>query len=182
MVDIPSLAAADVLYPKNVRVLEEEGEEKVKYYFEQIAGTILAFIVPISLFIFFFPRLIIYIIAGPEYYPAVFILQLTILFSISRPLSYQFGSTLDAIGKPQVNFIVNAILMLFNLLVTWLLLKIYGGPGAAYAIVIYYTISAIVMIIVLKKHINISSSNIVRVMMNRYYEGWRAIVRQKAKE
>jgi O-antigen/teichoic acid export membrane protein len=65
MVDVPSLAAADVLYPKNVEALENEGMEKVKYYFEQVTGTIIAFIVPLSLIIFFFPKLIIYIIAGP---------------------------------------------------------------------------------------------------------------------
>ncbi len=30
MVDVPSLAAADVLYPKNVEAIENDGIEKVK--------------------------------------------------------------------------------------------------------------------------------------------------------
>src|SRR5688500_17569714 len=134
MVDVPSLAAADVLYPKNVEALETEGHQKVKHYFEEVAGSIIAFIFPVSLFVFLFPKFIIYIIAGPDYYPAIAILQLTILFGMVRPLSYQFGSTLDAVGKPDINFIANTLLMLFNFFLTYLFLTLFGGMGAAYAI------------------------------------------------
>jgi len=168
MVDVPSLAAADVLYPKNVEALEKEGMEKVKYYFEQVTGTILAFIVPLSLFIFIFPKFIIYIVAGPEYYPAIVLLQLTILFSMVRPLSYQFGSTLDAIGKPAINFTVNVMLMIVNLILTILFLRMYGGIGAAYATIIYYSVSLVVMLIILKKYINIEAGNILRFSLKRY--------------
>ncbi|HUQ66065.1 MAG TPA: polysaccharide biosynthesis C-terminal domain-containing protein [Flavitalea sp.] len=168
MVDVPSLAAADVLYPKNVEALENEGIEKVKYYFEQVTGTIIAFIVPLSLFIFIFPKFIIYIIAGPDYYPAIVLLQLTILFSMVRPLSYQFGSTLDAIGKPSINFTANVLLMILNLVLTTLFLKIYGGIGAAYATMIYYCLSMIVMLIILKKYIKIEAGNILKYSLKRY--------------
>ena len=168
MVDVPSLAAADVLYPKNVEALEKEGMEKVKYYFEQVTGTILAFIVPLSITIFILPKLIIYVVAGPEYYPAILILQLTILFSMVRPLSYQFGSTLDAIGKPAINFTVNVLLMITNLVLTIIFLKIYGGIGAAYATIIYYTLSLLVMMFVLKKYVNIEAKNIIKFSFKRY--------------
>jgi lipopolysaccharide exporter len=168
MLDVPSLAAADVLYPKNVEALEKEGMEKVKYYFEQVTGTILAFIVPLSLFIFIFPKFIIYIVAGPEYYPAIVLLQLTILFSMVRPLSYQFGSTLDAIGKPAINFTVNVMLMIVNLILTILFLRMYGGIGAAYATIIYYSVSLVVMLVILKKYINIEAGNILRFSLKRY--------------
>lgn len=173
MVDVPSLAAADVLYPKNVEAVENEGTEKVKYYFEQVTGTIIAFIVPLSLFIFLFPKLIIYIIAGPDYYPAIAILQLTILFSMVRPLSYQFGLTLDAIGLPQVNFLANTFLMMLNFFLTYLFLKLYGGTGAAYATIIYYITSLGTMLFLLKKHINIDARNIVTIAINRYKEIWK---------
>ena len=170
MVDVPSLAASDVLYPKNVEALEQEGMSKVKYYFEQVTGTILAFIVPLSLFIFIFPRLLIYIIAGPEYYPAILILQLTILFSMVRPLSYQFGSTLDAIGKPRVNFIANALLMLMNLLLTWIFLHYFGGMGPAYATMVYYTVSLVTMVLLLKKYIQLDFRNVIKYALNRYQQ------------
>lgn len=168
MVDVPALAAADVLYPKNVETLEKEGMEKVKYYFEQVTGTIVAFIVPVSVFIFIFPKLIIGFIAGPHYYPAIVLLQLTILFGMVRPLSYQFGSTLDAIGKPAVNFVANALLMLLNFFLTYIFLSYFGGIGAAYANMIYNTVTLITMILLLKKHIDLDSSNIITVALGRY--------------
>lgn len=175
MVDVPSLAAADVLYPKNVEALEKEGIEKVKYYFEQVTGTILAFIVPLSLIIFLIPKQIIFIVAGPDYYPAVALLQLTILFSMVRPLSYQFGSTLDAIGKPAINFMVNLILMMLNLGLTIFFLNIYGGIGAAYSTIIYYSLSMIVMLLVLKKYVNINAGNIIKYMFKRYSDAIKFI-------
>jgi lipopolysaccharide exporter len=168
MIDVPSLAAADVLYPKNVEAHENEGLEKVKYYFEQITGTIVAFIVPLSIAIFLLPKFIIVIVAGQEYLPAVPILQITILFSMVRPLSYQFGSTLDAVGKPDVNFIANALLMLFNFAAMYFFLTRYGGIGGAYAIVLYYITSFTVMVLILKKYINIRVRNIIGVAMKRY--------------
>jgi len=168
MVDVPSLAAADVLYPKNVEAHEQAGVERVKYYFEQVTGTILAFIVPLSLFIFLAPRLVVHVIAGPQYDPAIAILQLTILFSMVRPLSYQFGSTLDAIGKPQVNFLANALLMGTNLLLTFVCIRQFGGIGAAYATMAYYTLSFVVMLAILKKHIRVSPRNILRFGLGRY--------------
>jgi lipopolysaccharide exporter len=175
MVDVPALAAADVLYPKNVEAHETVGIEKVKYYFEQIIGTILAFIIPLSLFIFVFPKLVIFVIAGPQYYPAVIILQLTILFSMVRPLSYQFGSTLDAIGKPHINFWANAGLMATNLLLTYTFIKLYGGIGAAYATMIYYSLSFFVMLFILKKYLRIELKNIIRYGLGRYKDFYNYI-------
>lgn len=172
MVDVPSLAAADVLYPKNVEAHENVGLDKVKYYFEQVTGTILAFIIPLSLIIFIIPRFIIKIIAGEDYYPAIPILQITILFSMVRPLSYQFGSTLDAIGKPDVNFIANTLLMLLNFFLVYFFLRRFGGIGAAYAIAMYYTVSFIVMMLILKKYINIDTRTILRIAWRRYKDGW----------
>ncbi len=175
MVDVPSLAAADVLYPKNVAAHEDQGIEKVKFYFEQVTGTILAFILPVSLLIFLLPRVVIFVIAGPQYYPAAAILQLTILFSMVRPLSYQFGSTLDAIGKPQVNFWANALLMAINLLLTSFFLHWFGGIGAAYATMIYYSLSFIVMLVILKKYISIEPKNIFRYAIKRYADLYQYI-------
>lgn len=168
MIDVPSLAASDVLFPKNVETLQTDGLGKVKYYFERMIGTILAVIVPISLFIFVFPKFIIHIIAGPEYYGAIPILQITILFSLVRPLSYQFGSTLDAIGKPQVNFWANCCFMLFNLGLNYLFLSKFRGIGAAYASVVNYSVSFVIMIFILKKYIHVELSKIYLYALQSY--------------
>ena len=79
MIDVPSLAAADVLFPKNAQASGIAGNEKVKYYFERMCGTLLALVIPVSLLVFIFPKIIITIIAGKSYLAAVPILQVTIL-------------------------------------------------------------------------------------------------------
>jgi O-antigen/teichoic acid export membrane protein len=168
MLDVPSLAAADVLFPKNVHTLETDGIGKVKYYFERMMGTILALIIPLSLGIFIFPKLIIMVLAGPKMIEAVPILQLTILFSLVRPLGFQFGSTLDAIGKPQVNFYVSVFLTLFNLGAVWLGLHHFGGIGAAYGTIIYNTVSFFVLIGILKKYVHVEVGNIFKYMFQAY--------------
>lgn len=157
MIDVPTLATADVLFPKNVQTLETDGLGKVKYYFERMIGTIMAIVVPISLFILIFPKFVILIIAGRQYYQteAVVILQIAIVANLIRPLGYHYGSTLDALGKPRVNFYSSVVLMTVSVVVTYLGLRYFGGMGAAYGLVVYNIISLVVMIAILKKYIHL---------------------------
>ncbi len=41
MMDVPSIAIADVLFPKNVEAMATFGTDKVRYYFERMVGTIM---------------------------------------------------------------------------------------------------------------------------------------------
>lgn len=168
MLDVPSLAAADVLFPKSVETLETDGLGKVKYYFERMIATMLALIIPATLFVFIFPKLVIYILAGSKYYEAIPILQMTILFSVTRPLGYLFGSTLDSIGKPKINFYIGLLYMLISLGVNYFCLHQFGGIGAAYATMINAVIGMILMISVLKKYIHLEVKNIYKYLMNVY--------------
>ena len=133
-------------------------------------GTIMAIVVPVSLFIFLFPKLIVLIIAGREYYntDAVLILQISILANLVRPLGYHFGSTLDALGKPIVNFVSACCLMTVSVVLTWIGLVQFQGMGAAYALIAYNFISLIVMVAVLKKYIHLEIKNIPKYMIACY--------------
>ena len=55
MMDVPSIAIADVLFPKNVEAMVTSGTEKVRYYFERMVGTIISILAPISLSYFYYP-------------------------------------------------------------------------------------------------------------------------------
>jgi len=175
MMDVPSLAVADVLFPKSVETLETDGLGKVKYYFERMIATILALIIPASLFIFIFPKLIIYILAGSKYYGAIPILQMTILFSVTRPLGYLFGSTLDSIGKPKVNFYIGLLYMLISLGINYFCLYTFGGTGAAYATMINAVIGMFMMIAILKKYIHLEMKNIYIYGINVYRDAFNMV-------
>ncbi len=60
----------------------------MKYYFERMIGTIMALVVPVSIFIFIFG--VLSIIAGHDYLDGqtILILQITIIANLIRPLGY----------------------------------------------------------------------------------------------
>ncbi len=170
MMDVPSLAIADVLFPKNVEAMATSGEEKVRYYFERMVGTILSILIPISLLIFILPHLFVMILAGSKYYAAIPILQTVILFSFLRPFSYQFGTTMDAIGKPKINFWVNLLTMSLNYAFMYLGLRYTGWLGAAYGTVVSAIFSFLIMYSVLNKTIGVRLGETFRYVWVSYRE------------
>jgi len=158
MMDVPSLAIADVLFPKNVEAMATSGEEKVRYYFEKMVGTIVSVLAPISLLIFLLPHLFVMILAGSKYYAAIPILQTVILFSFLRPFSYQFGTTMDAIGRPRINFWVNLLTMSLNYGCMYFGLRYTGWMGAAYGTVVSAILSFLIMYTVLNRTIGVRLS------------------------
>ncbi|HEV3222566.1 MAG TPA: polysaccharide biosynthesis C-terminal domain-containing protein, partial [Puia sp.] len=164
------IAIADVLFPKNVEAMATSGTDKVRYYFERMVGTIVSILVPISILIFLIPHLFIKILAGSKYYAAVPILQIVILFSFLRPFSYQFGTTMDAIGKPRVNFWVNLLSMSLSYIFMYLGLRYIGWLGAAYGTVVSAILSFLIMYSVLNKTIGVRLSETFKYVWFSYRE------------
>jgi lipopolysaccharide exporter len=173
MMDVPSFAIADVLFPKNVEAMATSGPDKVRYYFERMVGTIASILAPLSILIFFIPHVFITLLAGNKYYAAVPILQIVILFSVLRPFSHQFGTTMDAIGKPAFNFWVNLIIMILNYGFMYVGLRYTGWLGAAYGADIAAIFSFMIMYFVLKKTVGIQIREIVKWIWKSYAEIFR---------
>ena len=170
MMDVPSIAIADVLFPKNVEAMATSGPDKVRYYFERMVGTIVSILAPLSILIFLLPHFFIVILAGSKYFAAIPILQIVILFSILRPFSYQFGTTMDAIGKPRVNFWVNLLTMILNYGFMYIGLRYTGWLGAAYGAVVSAILSFLIMYFVLNKTIGVKLGETVQWTWKSYRE------------
>jgi len=169
VLDVPFLAVADVLFPKNVQAMSTDGTELVSYYFEKMVGTLTALIIPASLFILFIPGLVIKIIAGQDYMKAVPILQVTMLFSFLRPFFTQFGYTMDSIGKPQINFRINILFLIISLLSTFLSITWFGNlMGAVYASSFTLISGCIVFYFILRNSLTIRLSNIIQYTVATY--------------
>ena len=182
MMDVPSIAIADVLFPKNVEAMATFGTDKVRYYFERMVGTIISVLVPVSILIFIIPHLFIMILAGSKYYAAVPILQTVILFSFLRPFSYQFGTTMDAIGKPKINFWVNLLTMSLSYILMYLGLHYTGWMGAAYGTVVSAIFSFLIMYSVLNKTIGVRLSETIKWVWLSYreiYENIKKVINKK---
>ena len=170
MMDVPSFAIADVLFPKNVEVMVTSGPDKVRYYFERMVGTIVSILTPLSILIFLVPHFFIAVLAGNKYYAAIPILQIVILFSVLRPFSYQFGTTMDAIGKPALNFWVNLLVMILNYGFMYIGLRYTGWLGAAYGADIAAVFSFLIMYFVLKKAVGVRIGETVKWIWKSYAE------------
>lgn len=167
-VDTPSLAVADVLYPKNVQVMESEGVLQVKYYLERMLAGVLCLMVPASLILFVLADFIVQLLAGDGFEQAALILRYTILLGLARPIDYQFSATLDSIGKPKLNFRIHLLFFIINLLLMYSLLRLKGGMGAAYASMLFYAFSLLIMLLILQKQVQLEWKPILRYMREYY--------------
>ena len=171
--DMPSMAVADVLFPKNVEAMSTSGTDKVRYYFERLVGTIVSIILPVSIVIFLFPGLVIRILAGSKYLAAVPILQVVILSSFMRPFFYQFGATMDAIGKPKLNFWMNVFITTLNSCLMYAGLKYFGWLGAAYGFVVGMIINFTIILIILNRTIGVKRGEIILYIGESYKNMFR---------
>jgi len=58
--------------------------------------------------------------------------------------------------------------MLFNLGLNYFFLTTFGGKGAAYASIINYSVSFLIMIFILKKYIHVEISKIYQYTLQSY--------------
>jgi len=155
LVDIPSYAAADILFPKATLAVSEEGRGKVKYLYEKMVAILLCFTIPAALFIILFPGLVIHIIAGPGYMEAAPILQLYMIAGILRPAQNQAANLLNSIGKTKLCFYINTAYLVVNLGMNFLCLSLFGFYGAAIGTLITFTLAVIYWYFVMRKEIGL---------------------------
>lgn len=163
---LPSVAIADILYPKSVAALTENGTEEVKDLYEKAVGATLVPMLPVMIIIFLFPEPLINILAGEKYIEAAPILQIAILGILILPFLKQFGTIMNTIDKPHYNFYFVLTLAILNLLSNYLLIHQFGIIGAAYGTFFSYFIGFIMSQLILKKLIN---SSILTVFKNTLF-------------
>jgi O-antigen/teichoic acid export membrane protein len=168
LVDIPSYAAAEVMFPKISRAVTEEGTSKVKYLYERMVGILLSFTTPAAIFIIIFPKFMITVIAGAKYVDAAPILQLYMLTGLMRPMQNQAANLLNSIGKPSLCFIINTVSLIINLIISYFCLKYMGFYGAAVATLIAGAIGFTIWYFIMKREIGMQLSKIGTYIFTSY--------------
>ena len=164
LVDLPSTSIAEALFPKSVQETKKGDYSGPRALYEKAVAAILLIVVPMSLFIFIFPKLILQIIAGSSYTTAAAILQITIAYGLFLPFMKQNGMVLDSIGKPRVNFLVNVFLTFFNITINYYLIHKIGLLGAAYGSLATYFIGFILSQIILARLIGLNTLKVFTTM------------------
>jgi lipopolysaccharide exporter len=167
-VDVPSYSAAEILLPKVSQVDLNKGHHQVTYMYERMVAVLLCFSTPVALFIFFFPKLVISLIAGAQYVDASFILQMYMLSALVKPIQNQAANIFLYIGKARLCFFLNLLFLGINSALNYLCFKQFGPYGAAIGNVIGCVLGTIVWYSILQRSIDVKYSNIAKYVVETY--------------
>lgn len=159
LIEAPTLSVASIVFPQSAKRMKEEGVAAVKYLYERSVGVLLAIIFPALVFTLIFPKYIILIIAGEEYLETVPILQVTILYSFFVPYLRQFGTVLDSIGKPKLNFYFVIGGACLNAIFNYFFISRYGVIGATYGTLSSFVIVFVLNQLILSRIIGVETKN-----------------------
>lgn len=168
LVDIPTYAAAEILLPKISQVDASKDYYQISYMYERMVAVLLCFTTPIALLIFFFPKLIITVIAGKQYLDASFILQMYMLSALVRPIQIQAANVFLYIGKARLCFFLNLLFLGVSCSLNYICFTEFGPYGAAIGNVISAVLGMVVWYTILQKSIDVRYLNIARHVVGTY--------------
>jgi lipopolysaccharide exporter len=171
LVEVPTVSMAAIMFPQSARRMKTEGKDAVRQLYEKSVGLLLTLIVPVVLIVILFSEFIITVIAGDKYLDTVPVLRVTILYNLFMPFSRQFGTVMDSIGMPKVNFryiLFNASL---NIVLNYIFISKFGIMGAAYGSLTAHSIAFIVNQVILFKVLNVRFFNALEHTRSFYVTG-----------
>jgi O-antigen/teichoic acid export membrane protein len=155
LIDIPTSAVANIVFPQSAKRIESEGKDAIKYLYEKSVGTILAILIPGLIFIYIFPSFVLYLLAGEKYTDAVPLLRITLLYTLLIPFGRQFGIILDSIGKTKTTFYIVVVTATLNLTLNYFFILNIGVLGAAYATLLSNIVGFVIAQYILRKELGV---------------------------
>ena len=151
LVDVPALSIAAVVFPQSSHKSKDGDKNATKDLYEKSVGAILALIIPALVIIYIFAEFFVWILGGEEAMESAPILRLTIFFALFMPFAYQFGTILDSIGKPKINFIYVLSGLVLNIIFNYFFIKAFQIKGAIYGTLLTYFVMFIFQMITLNR-------------------------------
>ena len=174
--DLPSQTLGDILFPKSSQTENSNNPAKLKYYYEKTVGASLCVVVPLVVFVWVFPKAIIYVLAGPQYYDAIPYLKLIAISGITLSFLKQYATILDSTGKPYINLITTTILAILHVGFLYFFINHFQFIGAGYALVLSHTIGFCMTQAILYKMFGINFLNAFKYAFHFYPEFFKIIV------
>ncbi|MEL6924960.1 MAG: flippase [Bacteroidota bacterium] len=170
LAEVPTFSIAQIVFPQGAKKIKSEGKPALKALYEKSVGAIFAIILPFIIFVFLFPDFIINTIA-PKWTETIPVLRLTILYGLFLPFAIQFGTVLDAMGRPKINFYFTILGAGLNIIFNYLFISKYGLIGAAYGTLTTYSITFLLNQIVLYRVLKVKAWNVFGYMFRFYTNG-----------
>jgi lipopolysaccharide exporter len=176
--DLPSQTLGDILFPKSAQAENSSNPSRMKYYYEKTVGASLCVVVPLVIFVLLFPKAIIYVLAGPQYYDAVPYLQLISFTGITLAFLKQYGVIMDSTGKPALNWLTTSIIAVVQVCLLYFFIKRFQFIGAGYALLASHFTGFIITQFLLYRLFKINFLNAFKYAFNFYPEFFKIIVQK----
>ncbi|GGB16647.1 flippase [Puia dinghuensis] len=180
LTEVPTNALGTIVFPQSSKRFASEGKGAIKYLYEKSVGTLLAILIPSLAILFFFPGFVVHVIAGSKYPETIPIIRLTVLYCLLTPFSRLFGTILDSIGKPRINFIIIILFTTVELVLTWYFIIAFGILGAVYATLTACILFFIVMQIILAQLLKINFLNTFVYAVQFYPDFYQNYIKKRS--
>ncbi len=162
LAEVPVSTLATIVFPQSAIRAEKNGKDSVRHLYEKSVAWLLAFNIPAVIFVEIFAHEIIWLIAGEAYIHAVPYLRVSILLMLLVPFTRQFGTVMDSLGKPDINF----YLLLFNavtsVVLCYTLLRLYGLIGVFWGSLFSLMTSVVINSFFLRRELDVKFWNVFR--------------------
>jgi lipopolysaccharide exporter len=172
LVEVPTITIANMLFPRVPQKMKERGIEGVRDIYYKSVSCILAVMLPALIPLYFLSDFIVTLIFGPEYIEASPILRVTLFYSLIIPFNRQFGTLMDGLKHPKINFYLLVIAAVLNVVFNFLFLHWFGLIGSAYATLLAYLIVFTLNQIVLFRMFQINTLKVIEGIPEWYKVGW----------
>ncbi len=145
LTEVPTFSIASIVFPQAARISQTNDKKELKVLYEKSVGAILALIIPFVIIVCVFAEWIINILAGESFSETIRVLQMTIFFGCFIPFAVLFGTILDAMGKPKINFYFTIGGSVINIISNYIFITNFGVIGAAIGTLTSYIVTFIAM-------------------------------------
>jgi O-antigen/teichoic acid export membrane protein len=178
IVEVPTLAVASLVFPQVAQKMKERGNDGVRDIYTKSVSLILALMLPMVLPLYFFSDWIIMTIFGADYMEAAPILRVTIFYSLVIPFNRQFGTVMDALKRPKLNFYLLIMVAVLNVIFNYIFLTNFGVIGSAYGTLLSYCVVFVLNQVILHSMFQINTLKVILYVFEWYKVGW-GVVRER---
>jgi len=171
LVEVPTTSVAAAVFPQSAKRMATEGKGSLKYLYEKSVGLILALILPCLIFFMLFSEIVIVTLAGAQYLDAVPVLRITIFYCLFIPFARQFGTMMDSIGKPKLNFYMILATAGMTIIFNYIFIRQFGLIGAAYGSLLTYFIAFLINQVILYRELKVNALNAFSYTRKFYLDG-----------
>lgn len=176
LIEVPTLAVASLVFPQINKKMKEGGHEGIEDVYVKSVSVILAMMLPFVIPMYFMADFIIRIIFTSNYMEAAPILQVTLFFTLIIPFNRQFGTVMDGLKRPKINFYLLVMMGVLNVIFNYFLIGKYGPIGAAYGTLFSYIIIFILNQLILKRLYGINTFKVFPAIFKWYRTIWNMMV------